>query len=147
MTSVDFYQLSRDPVERVIAELGRTAMGRGLRLLVVSGDAQQREVISQALWAENGPAFLAHGEATAPHAARQPILLSESCDAVNEARMAIVADGVWREDLSSMDGVKLLFGPEQTQPARELWTALGARENFALRIFKQREDGAWREGR
>ncbi len=147
MTRVDFYQLSRDPVERVVAELSRTAMARGLRLIVVSAMEDQRAAISEALWAESGPAFLAHGDASGPHAARQPILLSESSEPANEARMALVADGRWREGLAAMDGVKLLFGPEQTQNARELWKALGAREGFALRIFKQREDGAWREGR
>ncbi|HSM53660.1 MAG TPA: DNA polymerase III subunit chi, partial [Erythrobacter sp.] len=40
-TRVDFYQLSRDPVERVAAMLARKVLQEGQRLLVVSGDPGQ----------------------------------------------------------------------------------------------------------
>lgn len=145
MGEVSFYQLSRDSVERVVPLLAAKAIESGDRLLVVSGDAAQRAALSEALWAREGT-FLANGEADQPHAARQPILLSERCDAANGAGLAILADGVWREDAAGFDRAILLFVPGRTDAARELWSAL-AKSGHALRIFKQDGSGRWREGR
>jgi DNA polymerase III subunit chi len=72
MPRIDFYQLSRDPVERVVALLAAKAGDTGARVLVVSADQSARAAISEALWASEG-AFLAHGEAEEPGAERQPI--------------------------------------------------------------------------
>ena len=142
---VDFYQLSRDPVEKVVPLLTAKALESGERLLVVSGDPEQRHLLSETLWARED-AFLANGAAGEPHAARQPVLLAENCDAANDARMVIIADGRWREDTVGFDRALLLFGPEQTDTARALWSTLTG-SGHALRIFKQSESGAWRKGR
>lgn len=115
------------------------------RLLVVSGDAAERATLSQALW-DRHDAFLAHGEEGDPHAARQPILVASDCAAANSARCVLIADGIWRAEAAAFDRALLLFGREQTGEARELWIALGS-QGHALRIFKQRDDGSWREGR
>lgn len=145
MARIDFYQLSRDPVERVVPLLAAKALDGGGRLLVVNGDAAQRAALSDALWAREG-AFLAHAEAGEPHSARQPVLLSEACEAANGARMAIFADGEWREEGAEFDRTILLFAPEQTEEARGLWSALSG-SGHTLRIFKQSDGGSWREGR
>lgn len=139
---VDFYQLSRDPIERVVPLLAAKATEGGARLLVVHGDAAARAPLSDALWAREG-AFLANGE---DHAARQPILLSATCAASNGAAIAILADGEWREEAAGFERAILLFGPEQTETARALWGTLTG-NGHALRIFKQGESGGWREGR
>ena len=146
MAKVDFYQLSRDPVERVAPLLAAKAIESSGRLLVVSSDAAQRAAVSQALW-EREVAFLANGEAGEAHEARQPVLLADTCStAANGARMVLLADGSWREDAAAFERVMLLFGVEQRAEARRLWAALGAQDHD-LRIFKQRDDGGWREGR
>lgn len=145
MAQVDFYQLSRDPVARVVPLLAAKAIETGGRLLVVCADAGRRAALSQVLW-ERGAAFLAHGEAGEPHEARQPVLLADNCKAANGARMILIADGVWREEAALFDRAALLFGSEQTDEARQLWTALDS-QGHELRIFKQRDDGGWREGR
>ena len=144
---IDFYQLSRDPVPQVVCLLARKVLSMGERLLVVSGDPAQVETVSNALWAQDGAAFLAHGEAGAEHEERQPILLSGNCNAANGAKIAILADGEWREEAKSFDRALLLFGPEQTQAARDLWRVLSADEEQDLHIFKQGENGSWREGK
>lgn len=144
MAQVDFYQLSRDPVERVVPSLASRVLDAGGKLLLVSGDAGQRAALSDALWARGG--FLAHGEAGARHAERQPVLLSDRCEAENGARIAILADGEWREECSGFERTILLFAPEQRSGAQGLWRDLREAGN-ALRIFKQDERGAWREGR
>lgn len=145
MAQVDFYQLSRDPIERVVPLLATKAIEGGARLLVVHGDTAQRAALAEALWAREG-AFLANGDMGEPHAARQPILLSADCTASNGARMAILADGEWREAAAAFERAILLFGPDQTEAARRLWSTL-AEGGHDLRIFKQGEQGGWREGR
>lgn len=142
---IDFYQLSRDPVERVVPLLAAKALDGGGRVLVVSGDAAQREALSEALWAREG-AFLAHGDADAPHPARQPVLLSAMCAAANGAQMVILADGVWRDDAGAFERAILVFGADQTEAARALWGQLKS-GGHAPRIFKQGDSGGWREGR
>ncbi len=142
---VDFYQLSRDPVEAVVPLLAAKALDASQRLLVVHEDAEQRAVLSEALWAREN-AFLAHGDAAAPQAERQPILLAGDCTAANGAGIVFLADGAWREEAAGFERAILLFGAEQTAQVRTLWTTLSG-SGHALRIFKQREDGSWREGR
>jgi DNA polymerase-3 subunit chi len=142
---IDFYQLSRDPVERVVPLLAAKAIATGGRLLIVEADAGRRAALSQALW-EHEAAFLVHGETSRPHEARQPILLGDSCNAGNGAKMILIADGEWREEAATFDRAILLFGNEQTDSSRRLWTALGS-QGHELRIFKQFDAGGWREGR
>ena len=45
-TRVDFYQLSRDPVDVTVAKLARKVLQAGERLVVVSGDDAQRTHLS-----------------------------------------------------------------------------------------------------
>lgn len=145
-TRVDFYQLSRDPVDLTVAKLARKVLQAGERLLVVSGDAGQRAHLAKVLWDQGGGAFLANGMADAPHAARQPILLSESCAAPNEARLALIADGAWREEALGFDRVLLLFDAAQRDGAAQLWRRFAQDEAIDNRINKQDEGGVWREG-
>lgn len=147
MTEVRFYQLSRDPVDVTVAKLAAKALQAGERLVVVAADAEFIERLSSTLWEQGGGGFLAHGRAGAPHSARQPILLSETCDAPNDARMLILADGKWREEACKFERVMLLFDADATANARELWRDLDARGDIDNRIFKQTNEGGWREGR
>lgn len=141
---VDFYQLSRDPVERVVPLLAGKVLDGGGRLLVVSAEEAHRTALSQALWEREGT-FLAHGQAGVPHAARQPVLLASDCDAANGATIVLMADGVWRDQATGFARAILLFDAARTEEARRLWPALGG-QGHELRIFKQRDGGGWREG-
>ena len=58
-TRVDFYQLSRDPVDVTVAKLARKVLQAGERLVVVSEDEGQRTRLSKVLWEQGGAAFLA----------------------------------------------------------------------------------------
>ena len=60
---LDFWQLSRDPADKVTALIAGRVLGQDERLLVVSSDAAQREAISRALWSAGPETFLANGDA------------------------------------------------------------------------------------
>ena len=140
---VDFYQLSRDPAEKVVPLLARNTLNAGQRLLVVSGDPAQLDRIGQALW-EPKESFLANGRAGQPHEERQPILLSDSVEPANGARFVALADGVWREGEMPFERIFLLFGEATLQAARDCWRRLGQREGLERHFWKQ-EGGRWIE--
>jgi DNA polymerase III subunit chi len=142
---VDFYQLARDPVERVVPMLAAKALDSGARGRVAVNHQQSRAALSEALWARE-QAFLANGEAPGPHAERQPILLAAECAALNGAATVILADGEWRDPASAFDRAMLLFAADQAGAARQLWAAL-SQDGGERRIFKQDDSGRWREGR
>jgi len=139
---LDFWQLSRDPIERVVALIAERTRGADETLLVVAADEGQRAAISRALWEARPEAFLANGEASAPHAERQPILLSSECDPVNGARYAVLADGLWRSEAEPFERVFLLFGDAGTEAARATWRQFDGREDVTRSYYAQ-EDGKW----
>ena len=138
---VDFWQLSRDPVEKVVALIAQRVMDSGERLLVVSKDPAQREAISRAMWKAGPESFLANGEASAAGASAQPILLSETLDAANSASHVIFADGEYRAP-TGFDRTFLLFGDDTLDAARGTWRSLDDTDGLERSFFRQ-EDGRW----
>jgi DNA polymerase III subunit chi len=139
---LDFWQLSRDPVERVVALVAERTRAAGEKLLVIAADEGQRAALSRALWEAKPEAFLANGEAAAPHAERQPILLSSECEAANGARYVVLADGVWREQAERFERAFLLFGDAGIEAARGIWRQFDDREDVTRGYYAQ-EDGKW----
>jgi len=139
---LDFWQLSRDPLERVVALIAERTRGADEKLLVVTGDEGQRAAIGRALWETRPEAFLANGDAAGPHAARQPILLSPECEASNGARYLVLADGDWRDGAEAFDRVFLLFGETEAEAARGVWRKFDGREDVQRSYYAQ-EEGKW----
>ncbi len=142
---VDFYQLSRDPVEQALPLIARATKGAGQRLLVVSEDPAALDRISEGLWERLPEAFLAHGRAGQAHADRQPVLLSHDCRAENGARFIALADGLWREDAAGFERAFLMFGESRLQGARDCWRMLGQRDGVERHYWKQ-DGGKWVRG-
>lgn len=138
---LDFWQVSRDPVEKVVALIARRVQGEGERLLVVAADPAQRAAIARELWQAGPESFLANGEADAAGAERQPILLSADCDPANGASHLIIADGQFRET-EGFARVFLLFTPDAAPAARTAWRAQDGRADVTRAYFAQ-EDGRW----
>ena len=138
---LDFWQVTDDPIEKVVALIAKRALGDGERVLVVSADADQRTAISRALWQAGPDSFLANGETSAPGAEAQPILLSETLAAPNGASHLILADGTFRET-DAFARVFLLFPPAVAPAARAAWRAQDGREDVTRAYFAQ-EDGRW----
>lgn len=142
---VDFYQLSRDPVDRVLPAIAARILGLGERLLVVAQDEAQLERISVGLW--NGPpeSFLAHGRAGEGSEAMQPVLLAQDCSPANGARHVAIADGIWREEALDFERAFYFFDALTVDGARESWRALSKREGVMPRFWRQ-EQGKWVQG-
>lgn len=138
---LDFWQVTDDPIEKVVALIARRVLGEGERLLVVAADAAQRAAIARELWQAGPESFLANGESDGPGAERQPILLSDDLAAPNGASHLVLADGTYR-DSEGFARVFLLFPPEAAPAARQAWRAQDGRAEVTRAYFAQ-EDGLW----
>jgi DNA polymerase III subunit chi len=142
---VDFYQLTRDPAEKVIPVLAQRVLDGDGRMLVVSGEGDQLDRLSNALWNAKPDSFLAHAKAGDGDDALQPILLSATPDAANGARFVGLADGEWRDEALGFDRIFYLFPPSHTDNARTAWRTLASREDVERRYWKQ-DGGKWVQG-
>lgn len=143
---VDFYLLSEATVESALPQVARQAKKAGERMLVVSADPAQLAALHTALWEAFPEDFLAHGIAGDRHAARQPLLLSEDCEAENGARFVAFADGRWREEGFGFDRAFLFFDDAGRAAARGTWTMLDGREGVERHFWAQ-EGGKWAKKR
>ncbi|CAM8648486.1 DNA polymerase III subunit chi [Sphingobium sp.] len=134
---VDFYQLSRDPVDQVLPAIAARILGLGARLLVVAQEPDRLERISAGLWAGPPESFLAHGRAGDGGEAQQPILLSEACEALNGAAHIALADGIWRDAALGFERAFYFFDDDTVDGARSSWRVLSKREETVSRYFKQ----------
>jgi DNA polymerase III subunit chi len=135
---VDFYQLGRTPLPRVLAQIAGRIVGDGGRLLVVTGDGDQAAAIDQALW-EGADSFLPHGR----EGADQPVLIGQSCDATNGARYVALADGLWREEALGFERTFHLFDDDTLAAARDVWRTLAKADDVTRNFWKQDEGGRW----
>lgn len=140
---VDFYQLTRDPAEKVLPAIAQRILDNKGRLLIISDDAGQLDAISAALWTARADSFLAHAKSGESDDALQPILLSQDTDAPNGAKFVALADGNWRAVTENFERVFYLFPPEQTDNARSAWRTLG--DGVERRYWKQ-DGGKWVQG-
>ena len=124
---VDFYQLAGTPVEQVIASLAGRILDTDGRLLIVAEDEAYLARLDRMLWDQGSTAFLPHGLAGSSDDARQPILLSTSPDAPNQARNMLIADGAWREAALAYDRSFYLFDDTTLEAARLAWKLLAGR--------------------
>jgi DNA polymerase-3 subunit chi len=142
---VDFYQLSRDPVENVLPAIAARVLESGVRLLIVDGREDMRERLSSALWSARPDSFLAHGQAGGGQDGVQPILLSADCAAPNKARNIALTDGVWRDDALGFERTFYFFDDASINAARSCWRALKANDSVEPRFWKQ-EGRRWVQG-
>src|SRR6476620_10345183 len=96
------------------------------------------------LWDQGPASFLPHGLAGGADDAQQPILLSTSPDAPNQARNMLIADGIWREAALTYDRSFYLFDHATLEGARLAWNLLAGREGIERRYWEQ-VDGKWEQ--
>ena len=144
---VDFYQLSRDPVEQVLPVIAQKLLDDGARLLVVDGRDGALARFSNALWEWKPDSFLAHGIAGEADDAMQPILLKVQATPTpaNAARNIALTDGVWRDEALSFERAFYFFDDMTIAAARDCWRALKGREDVMPRFWRQ-EGRRWIEG-
>jgi DNA polymerase-3 subunit chi len=141
---VDFYHLTRQPLERVLPRIAERVVEGGGRLLIVAADAKQRDALDKLLW--NPPeSFLPHAQAGAGRDDQQPVLIAGELMAANGARNVALADGSWREEALTFDRAFHFFDEDRIAEARAAWKGLAGREGIERRYWKQNEQGRWEQ--
>ena len=142
---VDFYQLSADPVEKVLPAIAQRILESGERLLVVDEREGVLEVLSRALWQWQPDSFLAHGITGDENDTAQPILLSGEHNPANSARHVALTDGIWRDWALDFDRAFYFFDAQSIEGARACWRDLAGREGVSPRFWRQ-EGRKWVQG-
>lgn len=140
---IDFYHLTRLPLERALPQIAERVLASGERLLIVAGEESQRAALDQLLWTYAPESFLPHGQAGGEDDARQPVLIAATGEAGNGARNIALADGVWRNEALGFDRAFHFFDEDRIAEARVAWKALGDREDVERNYWKQNEAGRW----
>jgi DNA polymerase-3 subunit chi len=139
---LDFYQLAGVAPEPVIASLAEKVVAADGRLLIVAEDEPYLARLDRFLWGQSETQFLPHGLSGGADDARQPVLLSTSPDAPNQARNMLIADGIWREAALTYDRSFFLFDASRLEEARLAWKLLAGRDGVERRYWAN-EDGKW----
>ena len=131
MTEVLFYQLHRQPLERVLPTLLEKSLERGWRVVVQAASEERVEALDAHLWTYTDDSFLPHGTWRDPEARDQPILLTLNADNPNGAAVRFLIDGApVPADAASYARIVLLFDgedPDAVEAARARWTEAKAR--------------------
>lgn len=140
---VDFYHLTRTPIEAVLPKLLEKILASGAKALVHGQDRALLDRLDTALWTYEPTAFLPHDKAGEAGEADQPVLLSTGIAAANDATMLVIVDGHWPGDAAlGFDRTLYLFDDATLDEARRTWRSLACDRHY----WKQTEAGGWVEG-
>lgn len=142
---VDFYDLTRAPLESVLPSICEKLLANGERLVVVTG-ADRVAALDRLLWSFAPQSFLPHAPAGGDNDADQPVLIGDAVSALNGARNVALADGRWREAALGFERIFYFFDSPGVDEARTSWRALKDRDGAERHYWKQDEAGRWVEG-
>jgi DNA polymerase-3 subunit chi len=145
MAELWFYHLEKAGVGDVLPGLLQKVLERGSRALIVVPDENAAASLDAALWTFREESFLPHGRDMAPHAPRQPVLISTETRNVNGADMLFCLGGADPGNPDGWNRVILMFeDSDETakQGARSLWSAMKKSGND-VSYWKQTDQGRW----
>lgn len=140
-----FYHLERSTLAQVLPGLLEKTLQRGWRAIVRGATSHGLDDLDDLLWTYREESFLPHGRADAEHAARQPVLLSESGENLNGAQALFIVDGSELGVTEDYERCFIIFDgrdEQALQQARGRWRALKAID-ANLAYWRQTEEGRW----
>ena len=140
-----FYHLERSTLDQVLPGLLEKTRERGWRALVRTADERLLDDLDERLWTYRDDSFLAHGRASEPEAARQPILLTETGENPNGAQALFIVDDAELGDTEGFDRCFIIFdGRDEAAlaAARVRWKTL-KEAGAELAYWKQSPEGRW----
>ncbi len=146
MTEIRFYHLQQATATKAIPEILGKAVERGMKVLFKLPDAARCQFYDDWLWRFQPVSFLAHGKDGDSKADQQPIWISTSDEAPNQARMALVAENADLPPQDQFDLICLVFDSENQdglEKARHLWGQFKKQPELTLTYWKQQDNGAW----
>jgi DNA polymerase-3 subunit chi len=145
MTEVLFYQLDRQPLDRVLPNLLEKTLERGWRAVVQAGSKERVEALNGLLWTYSEASFLPHGTSQDGFADQQPVFLTAGSENPNSATVRFLVDGAETDKLADYNRVVYLFDgrdQESLAKAREQWKRVKAAALSAT-YWQQNDRGRW----
>lgn len=148
MATVNFYHLSRRPVEDALPLLVARVLAGGQRLLIHAATPVFAKALDDRLWTFDAESFLPHAS---PGSSIDPtfehVWITTDTDNLNKAKVLLLADQTNSPHIATMEKVLIVFDGrhrESLQEARAAWKSL-KEAGHTLRYFQENEDGGWRE--
>ncbi len=148
MAEIGFYHLTRTGLEDALPRLLGRTLAAGERAVILCGSPERMAALDTALWLAPEPDWLPHGTAAMGHAELQPIWLTTTDEAPNNARFLFLVDGATSERLDQFTRIFDLFdGNDETavQAARDRWRTAKA-AGHALTYWQQTPRGWQKQG-
>ena len=126
--------------------LAEKVLAGGQRLLVI-GARDRLEQLDKLMWTYADHSFLPHALAGGAHDADQPVLLSETVEPANGAKLLLSLEAGVPAALDSFDRLLNLFedgSPAHTR-ARADWKALADRDGLTRSYWQQTDKGGWQK--
>jgi DNA polymerase III subunit chi len=146
MTEIVFYQLQRQPLERVLPTLIEKSLERGWRVVVQAASEERVEALDAHLWTFRDDSFLAHGTWREAEASEQPVLLTVRDDNPNGALVRFLIEGApVPADASAYQRIVLIFDGEDSEAvaaARQRWSE-GKAQGFDVTYWQTDAEGRW----
>ena len=137
---VDFYYLTRVPLEKALPSIAERVLANGERLVILAEDETLLTRIDALLWSYKPDSFLPHGRE-----GDQPILLTvDACGAA--AQNIALIDGLWRDSALDFARAFYFFDSQTIDIARGAWRGLAERSEVERHYWKQDDGGKWVEG-
>ncbi|XYP32492.1 DNA polymerase III subunit chi [Zavarzinia sp. CC-PAN008] len=145
MADVAFYHLTARPLEEALPRLLERVLASGLRAVVLAGSPERVDWLDSLLWTYERESFLPHGRAPDPHAALQPVWLTDRLENPNGATVLLLVDGAVAARFDGYDRVLDLFDGNDdaaVAAARDRYRAARA-AGHTLTYWKQKPAGGW----
>src|SRR5262249_24193294 len=146
MTEIVFYQLQRQPLERVLPTLIEKSLERGWLVVVQAASEERVEALDAHLWTFRDDSFLPHGTWREAEAREQPILLTLDGDNPNGAAVRFLIDGApMPTDADAYQRIVLIVDgedPDAVAAARARWSE-GKAKGLDVTYWRPDEEGRW----
>ena len=140
-----FYQLERQPLDKVLPGLLEKTLERGWRAVVQAGGEERLEALDALLWTYSEASFLPHGTARDGFSDQQPVFLTVTDANPNGAAVRFFVDGADSAELSGYARVVYLFDgrdEDARAKARAQWKRAKA-DGHAVTFWQQNDGGRW----
>jgi DNA polymerase III subunit chi len=144
MAEIFFYHLDQHPLERILPDLVRRGLERGIRMVIETALPDNLPRLSEILWKVEDVAFLAHGFGD-DVAHRQQLWLCADQQNPNSAAYRFYVDGAMPQNLDGLQRALVMFeamSEEILASARSEWKKRKA-EGHAISYWKQDDNGKW----